>query len=171
MKRTIVFAVATLALLVGATGSASAQSEGTQDFLVVNVGAGDSPGIVFATGELTSVGSAAAPEGQRPTPFPVVLTFPEGSLFLTITPTENALRFNPQTCVLSGPIFGTYEITGGSGQLGGASGSGTFEGQVFAVFGRDVQGQCVNPESGPPIFGVQVIRNPGTITLPGTAAA
>jgi hypothetical protein len=171
VKKALASAVISLAILVGASDLAAGETQGAQDFLVVFSGSGDSPGTVVAIGALTSVGIADTPEGQRPTPFPAVFTFPDGSLFLTISPTHNGLEYNPQTCVLSGPIFGTYAITGGTAQLAGASGSGTFEGHVFALFGRDAQGRCSSPESEPPIFGVQVIRNPGTISLPEAAAA
>ena len=102
----------------------------------------------------------------------MVMTFPEGMLLLRIQPTSNNLQFNPDACLLSGPIFGTYAITGGTGQLAGASGGGTFAGHVVALFGRGSQGECLGPESGhAPVFVLQVIRNPGTITLPAAAAA
>ena len=131
-----------------------------------------STGSVVATGAFTGAGTVTTPEGQQPTGFPAVLRFPEGTLIVRVSPTGNGLQSDPQSCLLSGPIFGTYQVTGGTGQFLGASGGGTFQGQVFALFGRDAQGQCLDPASGQaPIFVVQVIRNPGTITLPAADAA
>ncbi len=172
LKKTIGVAASAVVLLVGLPSLASAQLAGTQDFLVVFAGPPGSAGTVVGTGVITGAGTVVTPQGQPPTPFPVVLTFPQGNLFLTITPTGNNLQFNSQTCLLSGPIFGTYQVTGGSGEFVGASGSGTFQGLVFALFGRNAQGQCIDPASGQaPIFAIQVIRNPGTINLPAGAAA
>ena len=173
MKQTIAVVVGAVVLLVGLPGVASAQLAGNQDFLVVFAGTTPgSPGLAVATGAFTGRGTVVTPEGQRPTPFPAVFTFPEGNLFSTVTPSHDDLEFNPQTCLLSGPIFGTYQITGGTGQFVGATGSGTFQGQVFLLFGRDAQGQCISPDSGQaPIVFVQVIRNPGTISVPAVTAA
>ncbi len=172
MKKFLGSMVGAVILLVGFPNAGLAQTAGPQDFLVVFAGPPGSTGSVVATGTFTGRGTVVTPEGQRPTPFPAVFTFPQGTLFQTISPTGNRLQFDPRSCVLSGPIFGTYQVTGGTGQFVGASGSGTFRGQVFVRFGRNAQGQCVGPASGqPPISAVQVIRSPGTIVLPAAEAA
>ncbi len=172
MKKIFGVSVLVVILVVGSPGAAFGEASGRQDFLVVFVGPPGSTGSAVATGTFTGAGTVVTPQGQVPTGFPAVLTFPQGTLVLRIAPSGNGFQFDPQSCVLSGPFFGTYQVTGGTGQFSGASGSGTFQGQLFAVFGRDAQGRCVDPASGQaPIFVVQVIRNPGTITLPAAAAA
>ena len=172
MKKTLGTLVGAVVLLVGLPNAAVGDTTGSQDFLVVFAGPPGSTGSAVATGVFMGAGTVVTPEGQQPTGFPAVLTFPQGTLVLRISPTGNNLQFDPQSCVLSGPIFGTYDVIGGTGQFVGASGSGTFQGQVFALFGRDAQGQCIDPASGQaPIFVVQVVRNPGTITLPAAEAA
>ncbi|MDQ4098164.1 MAG: hypothetical protein M3144_09890 [Actinomycetota bacterium] len=148
-------------------GSASAAVAGNQDFLVVFAGPPGTPGRVGASSAYAGVGTVTTPEGQPPRPFPAVFSFPQGQLFLTITPTGSALSFDPQTCVIAGPIFGTYQVTGGTGQFSGASGGGTFEGTTYILLQRDSQGRCF----GPPAAVYQVIRNPGTISLPNFQAA
>ena len=164
--------LAAVTIVLTSTSTASAQTTGSQNFRVIFVGAPSNEGLVVATGVVNGVGTAVTPEGQRPTPFPVELVLDGGTLFLTITPTGNALLFDPRRCVLSGPIFGTYQVTGGTGQFEGASGNGQFEGTVFALFPRGSQGECVGPASGElPIFVVQTIDNPGTLTLPARSAA
>ncbi len=172
MKKILGAAVGAVILVLAMPNPALAETAGSQDFLVVFAGPAGSSGSVVATGAFTGAGTVITPEGQVPTGFPVLLTFPQGTLFLRISPTGNGLQFDPRTCVLSGPIFGTYQVTGGTSRFVGASGSGTFQGQVFALFGRNAQGQCVDPASGQaPIFVAQVIRNPGTISFPAAAAA
>ena len=172
MKRILGTTVGAVILLVGLPSLALAQTAGSEEFLVVFAGPPGSTGSVVATGAFTGASTVTTPEGQQPTGFPAVLRFPEGTLTASVSPTGNGLQFDPQSCLLSGPIFGTYQVTGGTGQFLGASGGGTFQGQVFALFGRDAQGQCLDPASGQaPIFVVQVIRNPGTITLPAADAA
>ncbi len=172
MRRILGTTVGAVILLVGLPSLALAETAGSQEWLVVFAGPPGSTGSAVATGAFTGAGPVTTPEGQRPTGFPAVFTFREGSLFLRVSPTGNGLQFDPQSCLLSGPIFGTYQVAGGTGQFLEASGGGTFQGQVFALFGRDGQGQCLDPASGQaPIFVVQVIRNPGTITLPAADAA
>ncbi|MDQ3898272.1 MAG: hypothetical protein M3326_13680 [Actinomycetota bacterium] len=167
-----ILGMAAVILVVGLASPALAETGGGQDFFVVFAGPPGSTGSVVATGAFTGAGTVVTPEGQPPAGFPAVLTFPQGTLVLGISPTGNGFQFDPRSCVVSGPIFGTYQVTGGTGQFLGASGSGTFQGQVFALFGRDAQGECVDPASGqPPVFLVQVIRNPGTLTLPAAQAA
>ncbi len=153
------FLVAVTTLVCTSTPS-RAEVSGFQDFVVVNRSATE--GRVTAIGVLTSTGTVAVPEGQRPTPFPVIMTFDEGSLFLTIEPSHDSSRFDARSCVLSGPIFGTYQVTGGTGELEGASGTGTFEGYVVNVFARDSEGKCLGPASGqPPIARDPVRPEPG----------
>ncbi len=165
LRRAVGVALTAVMILLIMPGEARAEARGFQTFIVVNRTATE--GRVVATGVLNSTGSVAAPEGQRPTPFPVVMTFEQGTLFLTVDPTHNGLRFDPQSCVLAGQIFGIYEVTGGTGQLAGASGSGTFEGHVVNVFDRGADGECLGPASGqPPRQGIQVVRNAGSINLP-----
>lgn len=69
------------------------------------------------------------------------------------------------SCILSGPISGTYQLTGGTGLFAGASGSGTFRTQNHLFFGRDAQGACLGPASGPPVFFTQVARQTGQLTV------
>lgn len=145
-------------------GPAFAEASGTQDFLVINTGP---EARVVARGVFTGVGTVVFPEGQPPRPFPVHFLFPEGTLILTITPTGNGFEYDTRSCVLSGPIFGEYTVSGGSGTFTGASGGGVFVGRVVAVFERDTDGECINPESASPgeFHGVQIVRNPGTLSL------
>ena len=165
LRKAVGGALGAVMILMTMPGYAQAEASGAQNFVVIN--RSPTEGRVVATGVLTSTGTVETPEGQRPTPFPVVMTFQEGTLFLTVVPTHNGLSFDPRSCVLSGPIFGVYQITGGTGHLAGASGSGTFEGHVVMVFDRDAEGECLGPASGqPPRQGIQVVRNPGTISLP-----
>ena len=156
-----------LTLLIGLPDLAIAAT-GNQTFLVVNTSATE--GRVVAVGLLSSTGSVVLPQGQGPGPFPAQFIFEEGTLFLTIIPTGNDLAFNPSSCVFSGGIAGRYDVTGGTGQLAGASGSGGFVGHVVLVFDRDPGGQCLGPETGqPPRRGTQIVRNSGIITLPSLA--
>ena len=167
MKRFLALSVGVLALLIATPGVASADVSGGQDFLVVFSGPPGTVGRVSASGVFTGYGTVTTPEGQPPRPFPVVFTFPQGMLFLTVTPTGSGLQFDPQACLISGPIFGTYQITGGTGQFTGASGGGTFQGTDYVLLARDAQGRC----SGPPLAVYQVIENHGTINLPSSQAA
>ena len=155
-------------LLIGLPTPAVATS-GNQGFLVVNTS--PTEGQVVAVGVLTSRGTVVLPQGQPQSgSFPAEFVFEEGTLFLTIFPTGNDLALDPRSCVLSGGIAGRYDVTGGTGQLAGASGSGTFEGHVVLVFDRGPGGQCLGPETGqPPRRGIQIVRNPGIISLPSLA--
>lgn len=169
LRKSVGSALGAVMILMTMPGNAQAEASGAQSFLVINRHGAE--GRVVATGVLTSTGTVETPEGQRPTPFPVVMTFEEGTLLLTVDPTHNSLSFDPRSCVLSGAIFGVYQVTGGTGQLTGASGSGTFEGRVVMVFDRDAEGECLGPASGqPPRQAIQVVRNPGTISLPAYGA-
>ena len=167
MKKPFAAVLVATSILVGVPGTAAAETTGSQNFRVINVGPPSNEGRVVATGIATGVGTAVTPQGQGPTPFPALIVLDDGTLFLTITPTGNEFQFDPRTCILSGPFFGTYEVTGGTGEFSGATGGGVFRGRLLLLFGRS-QGACVDPASNPPIHVVQIIENPGTLTLPGS---
>ena len=171
MKRAIglIFGVVVALALGPLAGSASAQTSGSHSFRVIFAGPPSNVGRVVSTGVVQGAGTIVTPEGQPPTPFPAELIFPDGTLFLTVSPGAASVQFNPVACILSGTYVGQYEVDGGSNRYLGATGGGHFQGRVVLVFSRDAQGQCLGPDS-PPISGVNTAENSGTLNIPDHSA-
>ena len=72
------------------------------------------------------------------------------------------------TCIARVPQSGTFQFTGGTGELAGTSGSGTFTGQAYVVF---VRGPAGCDFSQPPLIDVLVLRLTGSIDAAGDGTA
>ena len=150
---------------LGALPSAAlAQTEINQRFRVVSAGPPGAHRTVIANGVITGVGSEVI-TSNPPGEVTLVWTFPEGTLFVTGTYTfTNVL--DPRTCRRTITLTGTWEITGGTGELAGATGGGDFSGTNRILLQRS-SGSCVPP----PVVLVQMFNFTGNVTLAGAAAA
>ena len=169
MKRALGVILGMVVVFGPIAGSASAQASGSHSFIVVFAGPPSNVGQVVSTGVVPGAGTVVTPEGQPPAPFPAELVFPGGTLFLTVSPGSQSVQFNPMTCILSGTYVGEYEVDGGTNRYLGATGGGQFDGRILFVFGRDEQGGCLGPDS-PPVNGVNIAENSGTLNLPDLGA-
>jgi hypothetical protein len=150
--------------LAGSSGPATAQTAPNQSFTVVKIGA--NPGTVAATGVINGVGvennnRLQVPRGSQ---FQVVNSYAEGDLFETATPVSAESHFDPATCVTRTTIFNTMVITGGTGSLAGATGSGEGTANLTAIGPRGSDGACLGPDA-PPVFLISVVRLTATINL------
>ncbi len=167
MKRRALWLLVAVVVLVGHPAPAWAQ--GNQRFIGVSTIPGGNTGTVVATGPITGVGTFVLPEGQGPGPLPAEFIFTEGTVFVTIVPNPPAIDFNPQTCLVLIRTSGTFEVTGGTGRFGGASGGGAFAGRAVVLLARGPQGEC-QPEAEPQFF-FAVVDNTGNVTLAGQLLA
>ena len=164
MKKLALAAVIGGLVLTGPAGPANAQTSANQTFTVVKVGA--NPGLVVGTGVINGAGvennnRLQVPRGSE---FQAVFSFAGGDLFQTATPVSAQSEFDPATCVTRTAIFNTFIITGGTGDLAGASGGGDGTANLTTVAGRGADGNCLGPES-PPVFLISVVRLRATVNV------
>ncbi len=168
MKRLVsvatVASVASLALLAF-PGSAMAQTGGSQRFVVVAAGRPPVARMVFAAGPISGVGTEVI-ESNPPGVATLRWVFPQGTLFVTTT-YASEIEIDPQTCLRTVTLEGTWQITGGTGEFEGATGGGTLSGTNRSWGTRTPEGGC-----GPPAIVVaQVFQLEGNVELSGQAAA
>ncbi|MDQ4134190.1 MAG: hypothetical protein M3179_13545 [Actinomycetota bacterium] len=168
--------VGVTATIMGLAGPASAETTGAQRFVITFSGplseALTTGRPVVASGVVTGRGHEQfISEGPGPTPGSFVaetsFVFPEGVLFLSVRGTTVTSRdFGPGDCFHLDVSRGSYEITGGTGALAGASGSGT-------VTARNITRRAVADsgcsEDDPSL--ISSIHARGTLTLPSEAVA
>ena len=147
--RKSLFAVMTACVsLASHSGVAHAETASPQVFVVYAVGAPGTPRTVVAAGAINAVGTVII-GGSQPGPGGSLLqqttwVFPQGSLFVTLTYTSTT-TIDPQLCSSTSHLTGTWQITGGTGQYSGATGSGTISGPNSAYFTRDAEGCTSTP--------------------------
>ena len=71
-------------------------------------------------------------------------------------------NFNPQTCLMTINVHGTYQLLGGTGKYAGISGHGTYQLSVVGIAARS-GGKC--SKNKPPVAYQQLIRASGPVTL------
>ncbi len=165
MKRLVLTAtVASLALLAF-PGLAMAQASGNQRFVVVAAGPPPPARVVFAVGPVSGVGTEVI-ESNPPGIATLRWIFPQGTLFVTAT-YASEVDIDPQTCLRTVILDGTWQITGGTGEYEGATGGGTFSGTNRSLGTRTPEGGC-----GPPAIVVaQVFQMVGNVELGDQVAA
>lgn len=150
--------------LLGPATAASAES-GPQTFLLYQ-GPDEDNFTVYAAGPITGVGTdfllaervdPTTGRTQRDTE----TVFPGGSTFNTLTVLENSLQFDPLTCVARVTGRSHLDITGGTGDFEGASGSGEVTFQAISISARTPQG-CSRSE----MRTYAIARITGTADLP-----
>jgi len=144
-----------LALVTGAARPASAATDGAQRFTIVFAGPDGEAGRVLAAGVIHGAGSNPASQGDQ------VLIFQEGTLFLSTELTGGSGGYNPTSCIGRGTSTGTFVVTGGTGQLQGATGSGTFSGTGATMARHLPGGGCSETE----VYRHGVVHITGTISL------
>jgi hypothetical protein len=154
MKRTLVAIAVGAASVVGLSAPAWADTGG-QSFVLF--GQDDEPATVVASGPISGVGedfeSATAEVGT--------FVFPEGSITAVHPTTSDESTFNEVACFGTDRFEGTYTLVGGTGDLAGASGSGTYRGRAFFIGRRTAEG-C-SDEGATSFF---LVRASGTTTVP-----
>ena len=164
VRKTMVAVTVAAVALVSLPGAAFGQTPINQRFRVVSAGPPGAARTVIANGVITGVGTEVI-TSNPPGVATVTWTFPEGTLSVTLTYAfTNVL--NPRTCLRTITLNGTWEITGGTGDFTGATGSGAFSGTNRILLNR-ASGSCVPP----PIVLVQVFNMTGNVTLAGATAA
>lgn len=163
-RRAALAVMVAAAFLVGLPDGALAQTTTTQRFHVISAGPLGAKRTVVATGVISGVGTEVI-ESNPPGVATLRWTFPEGTLFVTTSYTfENVL--DPQTCLRTVTLTGTWQITGGTGAYSDATGGGEFSGTNRILLTRTEDG-CAPP----PIFLRQVFTFTGDVSLAGAAAA
>ncbi len=163
MKRSALLVVLAAIVLAFSAGPALAQTQ-SQEFIVVSAGPPGAARTVIASGVFNSVGTEVI-TSNPPGSSTMEWVFPEGTLFVTTTYTRDIVM-DPVTCLRTITLTGTWQITGGTGQLADATGEGTFSGPNRVLLTRTSEG-C----GPPPILLVQVFRFSGHLSLGSAAAA
>lgn len=159
------WAIAVVAVvLLGPVTAASAESGG-QTFLLYQ-GPDEDHFTVFAAGPISGVGTdlllaervdPSTGRTQRDTE----TVFPGGSTFNTLTVLDNSLQIDPLTCVARVSGRSHLDITGGTGDFEGVSGSGEVEFLAISISKRTQQG-CSRTE----MTTYAIARITGTADLP-----
>ena len=149
MKRQITVALlaAGIALAVSAATAvpAAAATSGSETLSVTLVTSGVSgtrtviSSVVVAKGVFRGVG--------RYTEFPdlpsrVDLVFPSGTMHLVSTLGDLSFSINPHSCLFTGTQQLTWDVTGGTGQFGDATGSVTGAVSTQTLLARNPDGSC-----------------------------
>jgi hypothetical protein len=71
-----------------------------------------------------------------------IFKFPGGTISVSHHSGHVTKAFNRKTCLFTGTDYGTYKLTGGTGEYAGISGSGTAVSHVIGVAARDAKGRC-----------------------------
>ncbi len=111
---------------------------------------------VIATGAFTAGGT------DRPGRETDVLMFPGGTLsYRHVTRTFSA-SFDPQTCLLTESLTGSFTLGHGTGHYAGVHGSGKFALNIVAVTKKNHAGQCTHVQA--PATFQQLTTAAGTVT-------
>ena len=166
VKRPLLAAIVAIVALLASGGAASAQS-GTQTFVLYQ-GPGQEHFTVYAAGPISGVGTdfllgegveSSTGRTQRRTE----TVFPGGSTFNTLTVLDNQLVFDPRTCVANITGRSHLDITGGTGDYEGVTGSGEVTFRAISIGERMPDGTCSRTNT--TTYSVAYIT--GTSTLPG----
>lgn len=121
---------------------------------------------LIARGPLTAVGYDEPLEsepGDTPDLYRDRMVFPQGSVLFVHRRDVNVIDLDPETCVATTRLHGTWEISEGTGALAGATGSGTVTGSGHGIAQR-VDGQCSTDVE--PLVLVEHVLVTGTLSLP-----
>jgi hypothetical protein len=166
------------AVLVGAiifvlSGAApAAAASGTESFGGVILTSGRSgtrtvlSSAVLAKGVFNGVGHVVEIQNLPSDPDNVErddLVFDAGSLHLLSTVEDFSVSVDPTSCVLRGTVQQTEEITGGTGQFAGATGTSTASVHILALAARNPDGTC--SEELPPLWEIDTIASQGTLSF------
>ncbi len=174
MNKAVALALGVTIALSGMAGIAGAQPANNQRFILFGVGSDDEgPVRVVAAGAINSVGEEVIVQeefNEETGEFTVVdeFVFPEGTLFVTVEGQVDEFDFDERSCVGRFGGTGTFEITGGTGEFAGASGSGTVTFRGIFVAERNPDGSC--SEEGE-VVSVFLARMRGNVVLDGQVAA
>ncbi len=151
--------------LLGGAGPASAQSSGRQTFtLVFTADPAQEPGRVIARGPITGVGTVRVTAGGAGV-LSSAYDFDNGSLSVTATPVGGSFEPDFRSCTARATSSSNVEITGGTGSLAGASGSGVATSRALLVGQRSAGGECLLGQQ-PPARGVEIVTVEATVTVP-----
>jgi len=136
------------------TGHASAQpNSAVERFTILKTD--DAGGRVVATGAFSAVGTDTANNASNDT-----FRFPNGTVVLSHTETEDHASFDPVTCVGRVSGHGSYTITGGTGAYAGIKGHGTSTFRLTVVAAHTSQG-CGEE----PVAQVNVVQLVGPVSF------
>jgi hypothetical protein len=133
-------AVSAAAVLSGvglAAASASPASPAIEYFHSMTTSGTASQISVIATGVFTAGGVDITRTAATD-----IFKFPGGTISVTHHSVHVTKAFNRKTCLFTGTDYGTYKLTGGTGEYAGISGSGRALSHVIGVAARDAKGRC-----------------------------
>ncbi len=152
-------AVAATGLTVAsASQGAGAASSGFEHFQLMNATvANNAPSSIIARGVFTA-GGVDHPGNKVDT-----VVFPNGTFKIAHSGGTGTPRFNPQTCLSTITLNGTYRLSGGTGAYAGISGHGIYRLNILIVAARNSAGKCSNKL--PPTAFQQIIKAQGPVSL------
>jgi len=152
-------------LVMGLAGSASAQTQSNQRFIVVGGGSGSQVNFtVIAIGAITAVGTFEETDDEDVVRF----RFPQGTITLDAPDDDETEQFDERTCVGSFTFRGPFTISGATGAFQGATGGGRFEGKGTFIAERGPAGCSEDEDSG---FFFLYVTVTGNVTVSSRAAA
>jgi hypothetical protein len=166
MRRTLAAAIGavSVAAMLSSAGLAAASTRasapaahGTEHFQIMSTSATASTNSIIATGLFTA-GGVNHPGNTTDT-----AVFPGGTFKIAHSPGKGTQSFNPETCLLTLNLHGTYTVGHGTGQYAGISGHGTYQLSILAIGARS-GGKC--SQSKPPVTFQQIIKASGPVALP-----
>ncbi len=169
--RAAVLMAGAAALCTGIPTAAQATTAGAETFTGVLVETGGNVQFpLVARGAFTAVGHDEpldSEPGDTPNLYRDRMVFPQGTLSFVHRRDVNAIDVDPRTCVATIRMHGAWEIDGGTGDLAGATGSGTVTGSSHGLAQR-VDGECSTDVE--PLVLVMHVSATGTLSLPELSA-
>lgn len=162
MKRVALSLLVAVVVFIGLPAPAWAQ-QGNQRFVGISRVPGAPTGTVYASGPISGVGTFVFPQG--PGALAGQLIFEDGTVFMTIVPNPSVIDSNPQACLVRVGLSGTSQITGGTGQYVGATGSGTYTGRALVLLARGPGGECL--QEAEPRTSIGVVKHTANVSVPG----
>jgi hypothetical protein len=173
VRKTLLSGLLAVMALFGTAGPAVGQNDSVRPLnatLVFTGIPGQVPGTAVFSGAINAVCTETATVTRVPgQPTQVVSRFdcPQGALFSTAS-VASMFHLDPTTCVGRQPQSGTFQLTGGTGEFAGATGTGTLSGEGFVIFQRTAEGVCALDQ--PPLAVFVVLRLTGTAAVPDGVA-
>jgi len=115
---------------------------------------------IIAAGSVFTAGGVDV-QGRRNTD---IVKFPGGTFRLHHSNGTGKPHFNAKTCLVSGTIRGTYQISHGTGRFAGISGHGRYVAKFLSV-GRKSRGKCNMNQNAAPAALQQIINASGPLHL------
>ena len=145
------------AMTASAAPAPSPASAGTEHFQFMSTSGTGNTGKIIASGLFTAPGTDH--EGAHNLS---KFVFANGTIRIRHSPGKGSQHFDPNTCLLTMHLHGTYQLLGGTGRYAGISGGGKYQLSVLAI-GAKSNGKCTNNR--PPVALEQLIQASGPVRL------